>query len=498
MRKLPQDYLGNLDVFAFGVGSLWRKGIDGAGTTVAVLEGWNYKYIGQQVDAFDKEYGLPNPHLTTIYPAGKLPKRCPRGMVKLGSYGSCAAWAGEMIIDVLSVHLMAPYANIVISATPADTQITDDAASQVAPPEMMKAVELIAAKRLANVISISDGTGESSYSDGQPEIVAQDPGELAAAAAGIPLLVATGDCGVVQNLPAASSQCGDTSAYPDTAAWDDSPWVTAVGGNIPVLTSRLRLSHPPTLWTEVCDAYSSPKVICASGAGYSKVFARPAYQQGVANITGSDMRSVPDITMDGMYGTSEASPLFAGVLALATQENKGDVGPVNPALYGQLGPAGIKDGIQDVIGGNNSFTLPDSTVVPGFTAVKGFDVASGWGTVSAPAFVSALVAATSADHQESVAREQARAGLTRLEKAASVTPSTVPRDGTAKLIATGFLPLHPVRIYVDGRYVATRHASDAGTVRYLISTSQLGLRPGRHTVTLIGMLLTEHRAFVSR
>jgi hypothetical protein len=35
---------------------------------------------------------------------------------------------------VLSAHLMAPYAKIVISVTPADSQITDDAASQVAPP----------------------------------------------------------------------------------------------------------------------------------------------------------------------------------------------------------------------------------------------------------------------------------------------------------------------------------------------------------------------------
>ena len=43
----------------------------------------------------------------------------------------------------MAAHLIAPYAKIVISATPADTQVTDDAASQVAPPEMMKAVEFI-------------------------------------------------------------------------------------------------------------------------------------------------------------------------------------------------------------------------------------------------------------------------------------------------------------------------------------------------------------------
>ena len=489
MRKLPLRYLGTEDVFGYGVGALWRQGIDGAGTTVAILEGWNYPGLTQQVDAFDRAYGLPNPHIATIYPAGKLPKKCPPGMVKLGSYGSCQAWSGELLGDVLSVHLMAPYAKIVISATPADTQITEDAASQVAPPEMMEAVEDISRHHLANVISISDGTGESSYSAGRPEILAQDPGELAAAAAGIPLLVATGDCGVVQNLPSASSQCGDTTTFPDTATWDDSPWVTAVGGSVPVVNRRHKLAGPPQLWHSGC---------CSSGAGFSKVFARPAYQNGVASITASGMRSVPDITMDGTFGTSEASPLLAGVLALATQENRVDLGPINPALYSRLGPAGRKDGIVDVIGGSDSVTLPSGTVVPGFTAVAGFDVASGWGTVSAPAFVPALVAATKAGHQEAAARAQARAALARLGRALTVTPATITRGATARLVATGFLPGHPVRIYVDGRYVAARRASRAGIVSYVISPSRLSLGPGRHAVTLTSMLLTEHREFLSR
>jgi hypothetical protein len=493
MRTLSPRYLGAEDVFGYGVGALWRKGIDGAGTTVAVLEGWNFPGIVKQVDAFDQAYSLPDPHITTIYPAGKLPRKCPPGMVKLGSYGSCQAWAGELTLDVLAVHLMAPYARILISATPADTQITDDAASQVAPPEMMEAVEDIARRHLANVISISDGTGESSYRHGRPEILAQDPGELSAAAAGIPLLVATGDCGVVQNLPAASSQCGDTTTFPDSATWDDSPWVTAVGGSIPVVNARHKLAGPPRLWRTACGA-----VTCSSGAGFSKVFARPAYQNGVASITGSHMRSVPDITMDGSYGTSEASPLFAGVLALATQENKADLGPINPVLYRTLGPAGTKDGIVDVTGGNDSFTLPGGTVVPGFIAVAGFDVASGWGTVSAPAFVPALVAATRAAHQESSARSQARADLAGLGRALTVTPASVRPGATARLVATGFLPGHPVRIYIDGRYVATRRANGSGAVSYVISPSRLGLAAGRHAVTLTSMLLTERRGFVSR
>jgi subtilase family serine protease len=486
MKKLPLRYLGTEDVYGYGLGSLWRKGIDGAGTTVAVIEGWNYKGITRQVDAFDRRYGLPNPHITTIYPTGKLPKKCPPGMEKLGSYGACWAWAFEMAVDVLSVHLMAPYANIVISATPADTEMTDDPASQVAPPEMMNAVEYIARKHLANVISISDGTGESSYRHGVPEILAQNPGELAAAAAGIPLLVATGDCGVVQNLPSASVQCGKTTTFPDISTWDDSPWVTAVGGSTPVVNSHHRLARPPTLWHVSC---------CSSSAGFSKIFTRPAYQDRVAGIIGSSMRSTPDITMDGTDGTSEASPLFAGVLALATQENHGNLGPINPVLYGSLGPRGTKAGIVDVIGGNDSVTLPDNTVVPGFTAVKGFDVASGWGTVSAPVFVPSLVAATRADHQEGNARHQARAELIRLERAITVTPARIARGSSAHVVATGFLPMHLVRIYIGDRYVAKVRASAAGIVSYILKPSTMHLGAGRHRITITGMLLTAMAGF---
>src|SRR6201992_26102 len=357
---------GPQDIFDYGIGNLWKQGIDGAGTTIAVVEGWDLPSIAAQVHSFDQNFGLPDPDIETVYPTGPLPATCPPGMVKLGSYGSCNAWGGELALDVITAHLIAPYAKIIISATPADTEETDDAVSQVAMPELMKAVEYIAQNHLANTISISDGSGESTYSS-KEEITSQDPGELTAAAAGIPLLVATGDCGVVQNLTNASGQCGNVSQGPDTAAWDDSPWVTAVGGSVPnVSTTDGSKLGPDPLWHE--GPFSE-------GAGYSSVFARPSYQNGVARITQSPMRSVPDITTDAQDGTSEAAPLLNGVLALATQVNQcKNVGPINPLLYGVLGPRGARAGIEDVVSGNNS-----ATHVPGFSAAQGFDVASGVG-----------------------------------------------------------------------------------------------------------------------
>jgi subtilase family serine protease len=471
---------GPQDIFDYQIGNLWKQGIDGYGTTVAVIEGWDDPGINKFIDGFDKTFGLPNPQIQTIFPNGPLPAKCPSGMVKLGSYGSCAAWEGELSLDVMSVHLVAPYAKIVISATPADSEITGDAASQVAMPELMKAVEYISTNHVANVMSISDGTGESTYSHGAEEITAQDAGELTAAAAGIPVQVATGDCGVVQNLAVANGQCEDVSKTPDTAAWDDSPWVTAVGGSVPNMTSTGTKAGPDPVWHQ--GAFGE-------GAGFSSVFPRPAYQNGVASITRSPMRSVPDITMDAQDGTSEAAPLFSGVLDLATQLNGANIGPIGPALYGILGPAGAANGIADVIKGNDS-----SSSVPGFSAAKGFDVVSGWGTVNAATFVPSLVAATRAVHGEAAARHQAQAQLDQLEHGIQLSGGNAV-GGSLYLLDQGFLPGHPVGLSIDGKLITTLTASNSGYVTYMIDPRMLRLRPGHHVVQLSSMLVTATAGF---
>ena len=486
------DTPGPQDIFDYGIGALWRQGIDGAGTTIAVMEGWHYLDIYRQVAGFDKVFGLPNPQIQTIYPNGPLPAKCPAGMVKLQSYGSCNAWKNELTLDVIAAHLIAPYAKIVISATPADSEITGDPAENVAMPEIMKGVEFVSSHHLADVMSVSDGTGETTYPAGPAQVTSQSAAELTAAAAGVPVLVATGDCGVVQNLALANAQCNNTSPTPDTAAWDDSPWVTAVGGSVPNLspTTGMRLGPDP-IW-HVGGAF-------AEGAGYSSVFPRPSYQDGVASITGSPMRSVPDITLDSQHGTSESAPMLAGVLALATQVNKGDVGPINPALYQVLGPQGTQGGIADVVKGNNSVTTPDgqTVLVRGFTAAKGFDVASGWGAINAAKFVPGLAAATAASHQDQAVRAQALAALTGLQHGVQLSATHIGAGGSSYLLAPNFLPGHPVNFAIDGQTVATLTANALGDVTYMIDPALLKLSPGQHTISLSSMLLTETASFTS-
>ena len=55
------------------------EGIDGAGTTIAVLEGWDDPEVGQALAELDKAFGLPAPpKVTTIFPAGPLPAEATR------------------------------------------------------------------------------------------------------------------------------------------------------------------------------------------------------------------------------------------------------------------------------------------------------------------------------------------------------------------------------------------------------------------------------------
>jgi len=90
-------------------------------------------------------------------------------------------------------------------------------------------------------------------------------------------------------------------------------------------------------------------------------------------------------------GTSEATPLFAGIVALADQLAGHSLGLINPALY-QLS-AEHAPGIVDVTSGNNTVSFSQGGqehTVRGFAARKGYDLASGVGTVNAEYLVPEL------------------------------------------------------------------------------------------------------------
>jgi subtilase family serine protease len=176
------------------------------------------------------------------------------------------------------------------------------------------------------------------------------------------------------------------------------PLVTAVGGTALHLSNNGNRLSPDVAWNDVYGA---------SGGGESAVFSRPQYQNAVAGVVGNH-RGTPDISLTaaaggwGYYsfagaggagwhiyaGTSEATPIMAGIVALAEQLAGHRLGLINPALYklGELHQAGAKGtGIVSVTSGTNTFDG-----VTGYHAGPGFNMVTGWGTIDAAQFVPAL------------------------------------------------------------------------------------------------------------
>jgi subtilase family serine protease len=206
-------------------------------------------------------------------------------------------------------------------------------------------------------------------------------------------------------------------------SWPDGdPLVTGVGGTQLHIDAQGRPAAS-TVWNdtynqtanEFADGNAGPNPL-AGGGGLSVLFGRPGYQDAVRNVVGNQ-RGVPDISMSaacngsvdtyGTYrgapsgwtptcGTSEATPLFAGIVALADQVAGHSLGLINPALY-RLEAEGAP-GIVDVTSGNNTVSFSQGGIthtVRGFAATPGYDLASGVGTVNAAYFVAELAFAAS-------------------------------------------------------------------------------------------------------
>ncbi|MGA8459738.1 MAG: hypothetical protein WB800_30360, partial [Streptosporangiaceae bacterium] len=142
----------------------------------------------------------------------------------------------------------------------------------------------------------------------------------------------------------------------------------------------------------------------ASAGGYSSLFPRPAYQDGVPRI--GQMRGVPDVAADAdastamaltfsggvLYpaqGTSAATPLWAAVIALADQDAGQHLGFVNPAIYAIARSPAYHRAFHDVVTGDNSVFWPTG-LFTGYQAGPGWDPVTGWGSPNAHILVPLL------------------------------------------------------------------------------------------------------------
>jgi subtilase family serine protease len=341
---------------------------------------------------------------------------------------------GEDRLDAEAIHSMAPYANILFVHPPVPETI-----GMQGWPEVAQAIKMIADQHLADIITVSLGDGENDFiadptnPTASPQVAIQslDPAFLDAAAHDVPVLFASGDCGPTDPpVLGDTGQC--TPAIGVTAGHvADNPWVTAVGGTIPNsgLATTAGRTAPDALWIAPTNHSD------AEGAGVSTVYAKPSWQDGIAALDGVTGRAYPDISMDSTNGTSQASPTFAGILALATQLRGRSLGAVNPALAA-IGPQGTAAGIVDVPAGyaNTAFG------VTGFATATGYDIASGWGTIFAPDFVPALVQQVDSQHGPNEPGRQAHDALNRLQANISTSADRVTEGQTATITGNGFIP----------------------------------------------------------
>ncbi len=372
---------------AYDLNPLYRSGITGAGRTIVIVDSFGSPTIASDIKTFDAQFGLPPLNLT-IDRFGSIPPFDPTNATMVG-------WAEETSLDVEYAHAIAPGARIVLAETSvAETE------GVTGFPEMMSAEQTLIDHGVGDVISQSFGATENTF----PGFSQGNYSSLLnlryafedAARHGVTVLAASGDQG------ATNAEADGMTLYPYRVnSWPSSdPLVTSAGGSQLYLGNNGQRLQPDSVWN---DGYG------AGGGGVSAVFSRPLFQAGVTKVVGSH-RGTPDISMsaavDGaawvywsfagagapgwqlVGGTSEASPIFSGIVALADQQAGHRLGWINPSLYalGALSQhTSLPTGIVDITTGNNSFGG-----VTGYNAVAGYDLASGWGTIDASKFVRAL------------------------------------------------------------------------------------------------------------
>jgi subtilase family serine protease len=397
LTQAPACYTPRVFDTAYGIQPLLDRGIDGRGVTVVLPEeavtGSVQPSVGAGTDIrqdladFDSRFGLPPARIqviTTLAGPGAVP------------------WLGneEETSDIQMVHAIAPGATITVLLV--DVADIDSPAkyATIFFPTLVR----IAVRHHADVISGGGGDGEHLFTSA--EAAAINSALEYAAARHVTWVAGTGDTGVIG--PLNSVVGSSTQVVKDVILPASDPLVLAVGGT--------SLTANPVTGAYISEtAWNTPPVpggkgdhSAASGGGFSHLFARPAYQDGVPG-TGAT-RGVPDVAGDasqdtnmayarstpgGTYeltpdaGVSAATPFWAGLIALADQEAGHPLGFVNPASY-QIarGPLYHK-AFHDITTGNNTATYNGVTIT-GYQAGPGWDPVTGWGTPDAQVLVPLL------------------------------------------------------------------------------------------------------------
>ena len=381
----------------YGIQPLLDKGIDGRGETVTVL-------------AVAPSPGAPSPSATVAPPPGVTPASDIRqdlaafdGMFRLPTAGiqvvttlagASSPWkaADEEVQDTEIVHTVAPAAALRVVLLPSNA--VDSAANATA--DMLAGLQLAVSG--TDVALISFSLGEHYFTKAQ--VTQMHSILLGAAAHHVTVIAGSGDNGGFSD-----ADFGDTAVKEVSLPASD-PLVLAAGGT--TLNGNLSAGFyiSETAWNGQAGFVLTSG---ASGGGFSHLYARPAYQDGVHGI--STMRGVPDVAGEAdqkggwafvftggsqrwimpASGTSASASLWGGLMALADQYAHHDLGFVNPAIYRIARGSSYHQAFHDITTGNNIVNTPP-VGTGGYQAGPGWDPATGWGSPDAQVLVPLLAA----------------------------------------------------------------------------------------------------------
>jgi subtilase family serine protease len=343
---------------AYGLMPLYKKGLDGTGQTIVIVDAYGSDTISTDANTFAQINNLPalgSSNFTIYYPTG--PTNCG---------GNTCGWDVETSLDVEWSHTVAPGANIALVLA-ADNSTTN--------------------LDLAILYAIDTGLGpviSNSWGIPEAELITYDPAELTVennlnetgAALGMSVNFSSGDSGdflaaygqITVNMPASS------------------PYATSVGG------TSLFLNHNKTIkmqtgWgnnlTRVASYYGYPLIppeflgfSGGAGGGASAAWSKPSYQGSLSG----NWRLVPDISYvadpftggeivdtesNGQFvavvgGTSLACPMFSAMWAIATEAAGTWLGQAAPILYSLP-----SDAITDIVAQNGPNNVTGLTDVSG-------------------------------------------------------------------------------------------------------------------------------------
>jgi subtilase family serine protease len=287
-----------------------------------------------------------------------------------------------------------------------------------------------------------------------------------------------------QNFFAAS---GDSSTWSaSNEAWPaDNAYVVSVGGTDLITSNAAGPWKSETAWTD-------------SGGGISPdSIPIPSWQQlsGVINSTNkgsTTLRNGPDVAANANFtfyvcadqttctandygGTSFATPMWAGYIALVNQQlaNNGDptIGFINPTIYAQNITSSYATDFHDITSGTSG----------SYSAEVGYDLVTGWGSPNGTGLINAL-APTSTSPAFAISASPASVSVVQGSSGTSTITTTVSGgfDSAIALTASG-QPTGVTLTLSTGTIEAPGSGSSTLTMAVASTTAA-----GTYTITVTG------------